>query len=93
MLCEIMTSGRAVGESHSAAQVADCPTRGQRAGNEAYQSPTIFSINTLFEGGPPERSGAGVGEDGQMHVRLSFAPSVKEIEQGMKRPKEALQDL
>ena len=84
MLCEIMTSGRAVGESHSAAQVADCPTRGQRAGNEAYQSPTIFSINTLLKRGLPERCGTGFGEKGQNHICLSLATPVEDIENGMK---------
>jgi len=39
------------------------------------------------------RSGTEFGEKGQKHIRLSFATSVEEIQEGMKRLKKGLEDL
>jgi len=47
----------------------------------------------LGERGLQVRSGTEFGEKGQNHIRLSFATSVEEIEEGMKRLKKALEDL
>jgi aspartate/methionine/tyrosine aminotransferase len=47
----------------------------------------------LAERGLWVRSGTEFGEKGQNHIRLSFAVSVEEIEEGMKRLKKALEDL
>jgi aspartate aminotransferase len=47
----------------------------------------------LAERGLLVRSGTEFGEKGQKHIRLSFATSVEEIEEGMKRLKTALDDL
>jgi aspartate aminotransferase len=47
----------------------------------------------LGERGLMVRSGTEFGEKGQNHIRLSFATSVEEIEEGMKRLKKALGDL
>jgi len=47
----------------------------------------------LAERGLLVRSGTEFGEKGQNHIRLSFAASVEEIEEGMKRLKKALEDL
>jgi aspartate aminotransferase len=47
----------------------------------------------LAERGLLVRSGTEFGEKGQNHIRLSFATSVEEIEEGMKRLKKALEDL
>jgi len=47
----------------------------------------------LAERGLLVRSGTEFGAKGQNHIRLSFATSVEEIEEGMKRLKTALDDL
>jgi aspartate/methionine/tyrosine aminotransferase len=47
----------------------------------------------LAERGLLVRSGTEFGEKGQNHIRLCFAASVEEIEEGMKRLKSALDDL
>jgi aspartate/methionine/tyrosine aminotransferase len=47
----------------------------------------------LGERGLMVRSGTEFGEKGQNHIRLSFATSVEEIEEGMRRLKKALEDL
>ena len=47
----------------------------------------------LAERGLLVRSGTEFGEKGQSHIRLSFAISVEEIEEGMKRLKKGLEDL
>jgi aspartate aminotransferase len=47
----------------------------------------------LAERGLLVRSGTEFGEKGQKHIRLAFATSVEEIEEGMKRLKKALDDL
>ncbi len=47
----------------------------------------------LAERGLLVRSGTEFGEKGQNHIRLSFATSVEEIEEGMKRLKNALEEL
>jgi aspartate/methionine/tyrosine aminotransferase len=47
----------------------------------------------LAERGLLVRSGTEFGAKGQNHIRLSFATSVEEIEEGMKRLRTALDDL
>jgi len=47
----------------------------------------------LEERGLQVRSGTEFGEKGQHHIRLSFAISVEEIQEGMKRLKKGLEDL
>ena len=47
----------------------------------------------LGERGLQVRSGTEFGEKGQNHLRLSFATSVEEIQEGMKRLKKGLEDL
>jgi aspartate/methionine/tyrosine aminotransferase len=47
----------------------------------------------LGERGLLVRSGTEFGEKGQHHIRLSFAISVEEIQEGMKRLKKGLEDL
>ncbi len=47
----------------------------------------------LGERGLLVRSGTEFGEKGQHHIRLSFAISVEEIQEGMRRLRKALEDL
>jgi len=39
------------------------------------------------------RSGTEFGENGQKHIRISFATSIEKLEEGMERLKGALDEL
>jgi aspartate/methionine/tyrosine aminotransferase len=60
-----------------------------------YEHPVSSKEMTAYlaERGLLVRSGTEFGEKGEKHIRLAFATSVEEIEEGMKRLKTALDDL
>jgi aspartate aminotransferase len=47
----------------------------------------------LAERGVFVRSGTEFGENGQHHIRISFATSIEKLEEGMERLKGALDEL